>query len=153
MRGVLAAVGLSAALLSACSPSAPPGVDKAALDEAISEAIGDPGTCVLIAGQDGKLLYQYGTHMVCGRKLPACDSPGARTLEQLLKAAPTSGMAQTASCPSNAEGSRLVAWAAGPVAGKEMVFAAVMEGDLVPPGLVVADKLKGAFARAGLSGQ
>lgn len=153
MRFTLAAAGLSAALLGACSPSAPPGVDKAALDEAISEAIGDPGTCVLVADQARKLLYQYGTHMVCGRKLPACDGPGDRTLEQLLKTAPTSGRAQTASCRSNADGSRLVAWAAGPVEGKAMVFAAVMEGDLVPPGIVVADKLKGAFARAGLSGK
>ena len=153
MRSALVAAGLLAAALSGCSPSAPPGVDKAALDEAISEAIGDPGTCVLIADQDRKLLYQFGTHMVCGRNLPACDGPGDRTLEQLLKTAPTSGTAQTASCRSNADGSRLVAWAAGPVEGKPMVFAAVMEGDLVPPGIVIADKLKGAFARAGLSGK
>lgn len=146
----LAALGLlSAAVLSACAPGAPAGVKKDVLDQAVSDAIGDPGTCVLIADQ-GKVVYQYGTHVICGRKLPACDDPGLRTLDQLLKAAPTAGSPQTASCRSNADGSRLVAWAAGPIEGRQLTYAAVMEGDLVPPGVVIADKLKTAFTRAGL---
>lgn len=146
---LLAALGLSVAVLSGCAPSAPAGIKKDVLDQAVSDAIGDPGTCVLIAEQ-GKVVYQYGTHVVCGRKLPGCDDPGVRTVEQLLRAAPTAGAPQTASCRSNADGSRLVAWAAGPIEGGDLTYAAVMEGDLVPPGVVIADKLKTAFARAGL---
>ena len=149
MRALAAALGLSVAVLAACSPTAPKGVDKAVLDEAVSRAIGDPGTCLLIA-EGGKTVYQYGTHMVCGRVLPTCEGTATRTLADLLKDAPTAGAPKTASCRSNPERTRIVAWAAGPVAGRDMVYAAVMEGDLVPPGLVVADKLQTAFQRAGL---
>lgn len=145
----LAALGLSAAILSACAPGAPAGVDKAKLDEAVSRAIGDPGTCVLV-GQGGKVAYRYGTNVICGRKLPTCDGQGVQTLSDLLAVAPTSGLPKTASCRSNPEGTRIVAWAAGPVEGSDLVFAAVMEGNEVPPGVIIADKLKTAFARAGL---
>lgn len=149
MRGIFAVLACGAAL-AACGPTAPEGVDKAVLDQAVSDAVGDPGTCVLIA-KDGKLLYRYGTHAVCGRKLPACAEPVLQSLDQLLEAAPTSGAAKTASCRSNADGSRLVGWAAGPIEGTGMVYAAVMEGDLVPPGIVIADKLSAAFTRASLA--
>ena len=146
----LAASGLAAAVLAACSPGAPKGVDKAILDEAVSRAIGDPGTCVLIA-EGGRTVYQYGTHMVCGRSLPTCDGQGAQTLEQLLKATPATGDRKTASCRSNPEGTRIVAWASGPVEGRPgMTYAAVMEANEAPPGIVIADKLTSAFARAGL---
>ena len=149
MRAV-AALGLAAAVLAACSPGAPKGVDKAILDEAVSRAIGDPGTCVLIA-EGGRTVYQYGTHMVCGRSLPTCDGQGAQTLEQLLKATPATGDRKTASCRSNPEGTRIVAWASGPVEGRPgMTYAAVMEANEAPPGIVIADKLAMAFVRAGL---
>ncbi|CAN7460445.1 hypothetical protein LJR164_003042 [Phenylobacterium sp. LjRoot164] len=146
----LAALGLSAAVLAACSPAAPKGVDKAVLDEAVSRAIGDPGTCVLIA-EGGRTVYQYGTHVVCGRALPSCEGAGVQTLEQLLKATSPEAERQTASCRSNPEGSRIVAWASGPVEGRPgMTYAAVMEANEAPPGIVIADKLTAAFARAGL---
>lgn len=147
---VLAALGVSAAVLAACSPGAPKGVDKAVLDEAVSRAIGDPGTCVLIA-EGGKTVYQYGTHVVCGRTLPSCVDAGAQTLDQLLKATSPTAERKTASCRSNPEGTRIVAWASGPVAGRDgMTYAAVMEANEAPPGIVIADKLSSAFARAGL---
>lgn len=152
MIGRAAALFLSAAILSACAPGAPEGVEKAKLDDAVGRAIGDPGSCVLI-GDGDKVVYRYGTNVVCGRKLPACDDPGLRTVADLLDAAPTAGQPQTASCRSNPEGTRIVAWAAGPVEGRDLVFAAVMEGDQVPPGIVIADKLKAAFSRAGLGAQ
>ncbi|WP_374654295.1 hypothetical protein [Phenylobacterium sp.] len=150
MRGLAVALAVCVGLLAACAPKAPAGVDKNVLDEAISQAIGDPGTCVLI-GENGQTIYQYGTHMVCGRVLPSCEGEGTQTLADLLKTAPASGDPKTASCRSNPERTRIVAWAAGPVAGRDYVYAAVMEGDLVPPGIVVADKLRIAFQRAGLS--
>ena len=148
MRAPVAALVLSA-LLTGCAPQAPEGVDKAVLDEAISQAIGDPGTCVLI-GKAGDVVYRYGSHVICGRQLPACDAPGLRTVDQLLGQAPTSGDPKTASCRSNPERTRIVAWAAGPVKGRDLVYAAVMEGDLVPPGIIIADKLDDAFVEAGL---
>lgn len=150
MRGLAVALAVCAGLLGACAPKAPAGVDKNVLDEAISQAIGDPGTCVLIA-EKGEVIYQYGTHMVCGRVLPTCEGEATQTLADLLKAAPAAGDAKTASCRSNPEKTRIVAWAAGPVTGRGYVYAAVMEGDLTPPGIVIADKLKTAFRRAGLS--
>ncbi|KRB49413.1 MAG: hypothetical protein V4514_11130 [Pseudomonadota bacterium] len=149
MRTRAAALILSAAVLCACAPTAPKGVDKAALDDAVSRAIGDPGTCVLIAKGD-KLVYRYGSNVVCGRTLPACDQSVPRTLADLLAAAPAVGQPRTASCRSNAQGTRVVAWAAGPIEGGDLVYAAVMEGDEVPPGVIIADKLKTAFTRAGM---
>ncbi len=150
MRALAAALGLSVAVLAACSPTAPKGVDKAVLDEAVSRAIGDPGTCLLIA-EGGKTVYQYGTHMVCGRSLPTCEGAGTQTLEQLLKATPADAERKTASCRSNPEGTRIVAWASGPVEGRPgTTYAAVMEASEAPPGIVIADKLATAFARAGL---
>lgn len=143
------AIGVLAATLSACAPGAPAGVDKAKLDDAVSRAIGDPGTCVLI-GDGGKVVYRYGTNVICGRKLPTCEGQGVQTLADLLAVAPTSGLPKTASCRSNPEGTRIVAWAAGPIEGSSLVFAAVMEGNEVPPGVIIADKLKTAFARAGV---
>lgn len=140
---------LAALLVSACAPNAPEGVDKAALDQAVGNAVGDPGTCVLIA-EGGKTVYRYGSNVVCGRKLPACGGGLAQTPADLLEAVLASKTPMTASCPSNPQGSRLVAWASGPVEGHDMVYAAVMEGDQVPPGVVIADKLGAAFKAAGL---
>ncbi|MDB5425693.1 MAG: hypothetical protein JWQ29_3109, partial [Phenylobacterium sp.] len=61
-----AALAVAALTLSACSPGAPKGVDKAKLDEAISRAIGDPATCLMIADQaTGKLVYRYNNHTAC----------------------------------------------------------------------------------------
>lgn len=140
---------LAALLASSCAPGAPEGVDKVVLDEAIGKAIGDPGTCVLIA-QGGKTVYRFGSNMVCGRKLPACGGGPAQTTDDLLEMTRVRMTPITASCPSNAQGSRLVAWSSGPIEGHDMAYAAVMEGDQVPPGVVIADKLNAAFKKAGL---
>ena len=70
-----ALAGLGAALalaLSACSPGAPPGVDRDQLDAAVSRAIGDPNSCLLIAqAGSGKLYYRYNTHTACDREAPS----------------------------------------------------------------------------------
>ncbi|HEX2818032.1 MAG TPA: hypothetical protein VHN39_16690, partial [Phenylobacterium sp.] len=91
----LAALALA---LAACSPGAPKGVDKDTLDTAISRAIGDPDSCLLIAEQaSGKLVYRYNTHTACARPLPACAgaASGTQTLDQLLKATAKDGQART----------------------------------------------------------
>ena len=63
---------LACAALAACSPKLPAGVDKHRLDLAVNDAIGDPNTCVLIGRPDGELVYRFGSHMTCGRRLPSC---------------------------------------------------------------------------------
>ena len=143
--------GLGAVLaLAACAPKAPEGIDKIALDVAVNNAIGDPGTCVLIGEVSGATVYRYGTNMTCARVLNDCLG-GQREVAALLQAAVGGAPPVNASCASLADGSRTVAWNAGPVEGESgLVYAAVMEGEKTPPGIVIADKLKAAFAKAGL---
>lgn len=148
-----AALAAAALALAACGSNAPEGVDETALDNAIGRAIGDPNTCVLIGeAATGEVVYRFGTHAVCGRELPACDRPTLTTAEALMKAAgSTKAAAITRSCQSDAAGARTVAWAAGTLRDGRLAYAAIMEGETIPPGLIVADKLKGAFAKVGLT--
>jgi hypothetical protein len=138
-------------LLAACSPGAPKGVDKDKLDDAVSRAIGDPASCLLIAEQaTGRQVYRYNTHTACARKLPACDAAGERSLADLLTATLKDGQPRQLSCFSAADRSRGVGWAAGPIPGKGLVYAAMMEGDRAFPGRMMAERLEGAFKDAGL---
>lgn len=148
---VLAAVTLASLGLAACSPDAPEGVEKARLDAEVSGAIGDAGTCVLIAEQPGgRLVYRYNTHTACGRTLPACDRPEGQTVDDLLKATVADGQPRMLSCDTTADASRGVGWASGVIEGKGLAYAAVMEGARALPGRVMASKLTSAFRRAGL---
>jgi len=150
MRWTLA-MGLAAVALAACSPGAPKGVDKDKLDDAVSAAIGDPATCVLIAEQaSGKVVYRYNTATICARTLPSCDSPGSRTVRDLLEATRKDGKPRRLSCYSSADASRGVGWASGPIPGKGLVYAAVMEGKRSFPGMMMADRLEGRFKDVGL---
>lgn len=150
-RLVIAVGLLACGLLAACSPDAPPGVDKAVLDAAISRAIGDPNTCVLIAERGGRTLYRYNTATVCARTFPDCEGPGQMAVGDLLDAVARDGQSRLLSCPTTPDRSRGVGWAAGPIAGTNTVYAAVMEGDRAFPGRMMADRLEGAFRRAGVS--
>jgi len=146
-------VGLVAAFgLAACSPAAPPGVDRDELDAAVSRAIGDPATCVLI-GQigSGRLLYRYNSATACDRELPSCSGPATTRIGEVLKAAARDRQSRTRSCDTTADASRGVGWASGPIAGTHLVYAAMMEGDRAFPGRVMADRLSGAFRRAKVS--
>lgn len=142
---------LLALALGACSARLPQGVDEARLKASISGAVGDPSTCVLIApsGSD-EVAFRYNTYMTCARSLPACDRPGRRTLDDLLAEVAKDGVPRAMSCPSSDDGSRGVAWAAGPVAGRGLVYAAVMEGERAFPGRMMAERLARAFKDAGL---
>jgi hypothetical protein len=148
-----AVFSLAALALAACSPGAPKGVDKDTLDAAVSRAIGDPATCMLIAEQaSGKLVYRYNTHAACARALPACapNAAATQTIDELLKATLKDGQPRTLSCSSTADASRGVGWASGPIPGKGLVYAAMMEGDRAFPGRMMADRLTRAFKSAGL---
>ncbi|MET0294752.1 MAG: hypothetical protein ABW042_07000 [Phenylobacterium sp.] len=149
MRAALPALLPTLILLAACGSDLPAGVDEARLTDEIGRAIGDPSTCVLIADAAGRVVYRFGSHTTCGRKLPGCEGDALRTVDALVKRQAQPGRpAVTASCRALEPG-RGVAWAAGPVAGRTLTFAAVMDGPKIPPGLVIRDKLAGAFRRAG----
>jgi len=143
--------GLLAAGLAACSPSAPEGVEKTVLDEAVSEGLGDPNTCVLIGKVgSGEVVYRYNTHMVCGRSFSSCEGGPQVSVDDRLKAVAKGGPEKAVSCTTTADGSRGVGWAAGRVIGRDLVYAAVMEGDKALPGRVMVDRLERAFEKAGL---
>jgi hypothetical protein len=150
-----ALLALCALTLCACSPGAPEGVNKEALDDAVSRAIGDPNTCVMIAeASSGKVVYRYNSHTACANRWPACETPETRAVADLLKLTVADGRERKLSCNTQADASRGVGWAAGPIAskagGKPYVYAAVMEGGRAFPGRMMADRLSGAFARVGL---
>ncbi len=149
VRFALAAV--AAMSLSACSPAVLKGVNKDALDAAINDVVGDPGTCVLIGETgSGEVVHRFGSNVTCGRVLPAC-SGATRTLEDLLQITAKSRQPVNITCASSADGARTVGWAAGPIeTHDELVYAAAMEGPNTPPGVVIADKLKHAFEKVGL---
>lgn len=141
-----------ALLLAACSPGAPPGVSREALDAQVSRAIGDPNSCLLLAeAGSGRVLYRYNSATACDRELPSCEGGGSRKTRALLEAVAKDRQPRKLSCNTLADASRGVGWAAGPVAGTTYVYAAMMEGDRAFPGVMMADRLEGAFRRAKLS--
>jgi hypothetical protein len=144
------ALALVALALSACGPHLPKGVDPDKLDQSVSDAIGGPQTCVLIGRQgSGQVIWRYNTHTTCARTLPACDGPGQRTVDDLLKATAKDGQARALSCNSAADASRGVGWASGVIHGHGLVWAAVMEGDRALPGRIMAEEMQGALQDAG----
>lgn len=148
-RAVLVLATLS---LTACQPGAPPGVDRDALDAAVSKAIGDPATCVLIGrAGSGEVLYRYNSATACARELPSCQGGSATTIVAVLKAVARDRQVRTLSCDTLADRSRGVGWAAGPIAGGDLVYAAMMEGDRAFPGVMIAQRLDGVFRRTGVS--
>jgi len=158
-RRALAALAAAGLAIAACGPKLPKGVDPERLDQAVSDAIGDPNTCMLIGRQgSGQVVWRYNTHTTCARSLPACDQPGQRTVEALLQATARDGRPRQSSCNSAADGSRGVGWVSGPIPGhgagpgaaKGLVYAAVMEGQRALPGRIMADKVEGALKDAGL---
>jgi len=145
---ILTAAGLA---LAACGPALPKGVDADRLEAAVSGAIGDPNTCVLIGRPgSGQIVWRYNTHLTCGRGLPVCDKPGGRTVGDLLKTVAADGRPRATSCGIPGDVSRGVGWAAGPVPGRQLVYAAVMEGPRALPGRIMSEEIEGAFKDAGL---
>ena len=148
---ILILAALAALPLTACEPGAPRGVDKARLDDAISHAIGDPNTCVLIAKQaGGRTVYRYNNHTACGQLWPACEAPVRRNAGDLLALTLKDGQLRRLSCDTQADASRGVGWASGTIPDKGLVYAAVMEGDRSFPGRIMAERLERALRDAGL---
>ena len=136
--------------LAACAPQAPKTVNKDQLDAAIGAAIGDPNTCVVLASKSGKaVVYEFGNYLTCTHPWPDCAG-GTRTARDFMTQTLGKGEPTQQSCDSTADGSRAVAWSAGATEDPDLAYAAAMEGPNVPPGVVIADKLKAAFKKAGL---
>ena len=140
-----------AVALTACTPKPPPGVDAAALDDAIANSIGDPTTCVLVVKRgSGELVYRYGRQVTCATDIPSCQDKGVTTVDALAKEA-AAGLTRTVSCPSPAGG---VGIAMGPVMSSKaehgpLAYAAAMNSAHVLPGMEMARRLDGAFAKGG----
>ena len=152
-EGLVLILTTGALALAACSPNAPEGVEKAALDDAISRVVGAPNTCVMIAeAAGGDLVYRYNTATACGRAWPDCEGGASRKVKDLLDLAVKDRQPRRLSCNS-LDPARNVGWAAGPVPGRPLVYAAVMEGEpeRTFPGLMMAERIEAAFRRAGLT--
>jgi hypothetical protein len=150
MRG-LAVLAWAALALSACAPGAPKGVDKEKLDEAVSDAVGDPATCLMIAEQPtGKMVYRYNTATACDRALPSCEGAGQRKLKDLLDEVAKDGQRREVSCNTTADASRGVSWLAAPTGRKGLVYAAVMEGTRTFPARMMADRIEPRLHDLGL---
>jgi hypothetical protein len=141
------------ATLVACTPKADQGLPATQLDNQIASAIGDPSTCLLLAdAKTGEVVYRYGDDFNCSRTLPACDAPGVTNAKTALEFAAKPG-GRMASCASVADGSRQVGWAEGrvqSVAGRNLTYSAVMEGERALPGHEINARLFDAFQKAGL---
>lgn len=137
--------------VTACSPNLPKGVSESALEAALDDTVGDPNTCVLIGkAESGKIVYRYGTHVVCGQAWPSCQGSSLTTPEALLDQVARSKTPANLSCPTTGDRSRSVGWGAGPVEGHpDLVYVAVMEGATVPPGMIVAEHVASALRTAG----
>lgn len=146
-----AVLGLLALGLAACSPGAPKGVAKDRLDAAVSDAIGDPATCLLIGERaSGRIVYRYNTATICARLLPSCEGPARRELKDLLQATARDGRPRALSCLTTADASRGVSWASGVLPAKGLVWAAVMEGTRTFPGRMMADRVEPRLKDLGL---
>ena len=131
------------AMLAACAPKGPEGVDPDLLAQAVGESVGDPGTCVVLAEREsGKIVWKSAKSYVCARTLPSCVTAAERSVEDLAEDAAKGGALMT--------GCSNVTWAAGPTRRENLVFAAVMQGERALPGIEIARRLDKAFERAGL---
>ncbi len=141
------------AILAGCTPKADQGLHSTQLDNQVAAAIGDPSTCLLLAdAKTGQVVYTYGTDFNCSRTLPACDAPGVTNAKTALQFAARAG-GRMASCASVPDGSRQVGWAEGrvqSVAGRNLTYSAVMEGERALPGHEINARLFDAFQKAGL---
>lgn len=151
------AIAATSLALAACQPPAPKGIAAQTLHDAVSDAIGDPNTCVLIVEKgSGKVVWRYGEFTTCATSRPACDdTTGTLTTDELGKKA-AAGDARTTSCDAPGEAGDRVGWASGPItpsAGAtygDLAYAANMQGPSILPGREIKVRVEGAFRKAGM---
>jgi hypothetical protein len=117
----------------------------------LDDKVGDQNPCVLIGeAGSGKVVFRYGSHVVCGQAWPSCQGSDLTSAESLLPAIAKSRSDSTLSCPTATGGSRSVGWASGPIEGHaDLVYVAVMEGSTTPPGMIIAEHTASALRTAG----
>lgn len=151
------AIAAASLALSACQPPAPRGIDAQTLHDAVSDAIGDPNTCVLIVEKgSGKVVFRYGEFTTCAISRPACDEAGSSmTTDQLAEKA-AAGDARTTSCDAPGEAGDRLGWASGPITPSpgaqygDLAYAANMQGPSVLPGREIKARVEAAFRKAGM---
>jgi hypothetical protein len=150
VRRALSAI-LCITTLAGCAPGLPKGVSSEKLEAALDDKVGDQNTCVLIGeAGSGKVVFRYGSHVVCGQAWPSCQGSDLTSAESLLPAIAKSRSDSTLSCPTATGGSRSVGWASGPIEGHaDLVYVAVMEGSTAPPGMIIAEHTASALRTAG----
>ena len=159
MRASVTVLALAATslALAGCQPVAPKGIDPDRLQDAVSTAIGDPNTCVLIVEKGaGAVVWRFGDYTTCATARPACDDTGeTMTTDQLAEKA-AAGDIRTTSCAAGGEAGDRVGWASGPItpsAGArygDLAYAANMQGPSILPGREIKVRLEGAFRKAGM---
>jgi len=142
LRPIVLTLGLCA-VLGACAPKLPEGVDDYALQEAVAASIGDASTCVVLLDKEtGRKVWSHGALTACAAEWAACTRPGTQAVEDLAREAVKGAVVMT--------GCESVSWAAGPVGESSLVYGAVMRGERALPGREIARRLEGVFKRAGL---
>ena len=159
MRPSLTVFALAAASLAlgACEPTGPKGIDPDRLQSAVSDAIGDPSTCVLIVEKgSGRVVYRFGDYTVCATSRPACDDAGGKLTGDDLAKAAAAGDVRTRSCDAISTTGDRVGWASGPITPSpgasygDLAYAAEMQGPNVLPGREIKIRLEAAFRKAGM---
>lgn len=151
------AIAAMSLALAACQPPAPKGIDAQTLHDAISDAIGDPNTCVLIVEKGGgKVVFRYGEPTTCAIARPACDDAGGMMATEELGEKAAAGDVRTTSCDALGEAGDRVGWASGPITPSpgaqygDLAYAANMQGPSVLPGREIKVRLESAFRKAGM---
>ncbi len=146
----------SVALLAACN-QAPRGADVHQLDAAVSAAVGDPNTCVLLVEKgSARVVYRFGGYRACNSELPACTDPAATLTAEALGKLAAAGDTRTISCDGGPGGVNRVAWASGPApkspgsTAGDLAYAALMVGPTVLPGREIAIRLEAALVKGGI---
>ncbi|OXE34958.1 MAG: hypothetical protein CGW95_16775 [Phenylobacterium zucineum] len=137
--------------LVGCAPGLPKGVSSERLEAALDDRVADLNTCVLI-GQagTGRVVFRYGTHVVCGQAWPTCQGTDLTSAVAQLPLVAKSRSPSNRSCPTKGDHSRSVGWASGPVEGHaDLVYVTIMEGTTAPPGMIVAEHTARALRDAG----
>ena len=151
------AIAATSLALAACQPPSPKGIDAQTLHDAVSDAIGDPNTCVLIVEKGaGKVVFRYGELTTCAIARPACDGAGGMMATDELGELAAAGDVRTTSCDALGEAGDRVGWASGPITPSpgaqygDLAYAANMQGPSVLPGREIKVRVESAFRKAGM---
>lgn len=119
-------------------------MDDYDLTAAIGGSVGDESLCVALADTDsGRVTWTYEAFNQCVLERQTCDEAvPVRTGEDWARMAAETGEAGFGSC-------RDISWAYGQTGRDGVVYAALMAGERVLPGMIIQDRLERVFQQAG----